>query len=312
MFQKPFDKPNLEDINPGEALREIVKSIYPLEIDVEQEDNFLKKIDQAISADGEFIQLVYNSTINYLVRRLVNTGAYIKRKNKAEEELYVGLLETSGDGSEAVSFLEALRNSIKEIFSIDGDELEQVISVLLLCLSKRNQDRSINKKKKKRLKNRQTNENGLRCYICGSSLSESGEFDSEEQNSDELLPAQQMMIEHVWPKAMGGSKDDSNLKISCKRCSEHKADYIDSSDFHYEEISLSVHEDSKSFSNEFKNQYKVALWAKSNYGCILCGGKAERTGTLKLLQRNPQDSWHYLNIDSYCEECISGFEISNS
>jgi 5-methylcytosine-specific restriction endonuclease McrA len=125
------------------------------------------------------------------------------------------------------------------------------------------------------------------------------------------LTEDEVQIEHKFPKTMGGSNELSNLKIACEYCNNEKKNYIDASDFHYEHISLSTNDDDESFNLEFKRSYKIALWAKSDYSCVLCGQLTEFIGRLDFVRRNPNDSWHFLNIDAVCERCLTQTEGEN-
>lgn len=113
-----------------------------------------------------------------------------------------------------------------------------------------------------------------------------------------------IQIEHIWPKEMGGKDDDDNLKAACEQCNQSKQSYIDASDFHYEEICLITDKTDNNFETELNWQYRVALWAKNNYECVRCGKPAQYKGTLEFVRSNPNDSWHFLNIDTYCEDHI--------
>ncbi|NJK38818.1 MAG: HNH endonuclease [Oscillatoriales cyanobacterium SM2_3_0] len=139
-------------------------------------------------------------------------------------------------------------------------------------------------KKKDLIKNRIE----ILCYVCGKSLEED-----------------KVEVEHMWPKSMGGITLSSNLKVCCSECNKNKEQYIDASDFHYEQISLGTRKSDDSFEREFRGVYKVALSAKSDYSCSLCGQPVEVVGRLNFVQRNPNDSWHFLNIDGICNSCIS-------
>ena len=61
-----------ENNNPGEQLREILKFLYLITQNKEQnkESSFVFNIDYAFKADGSFSQLLYDSSINYLVKLL--------------------------------------------------------------------------------------------------------------------------------------------------------------------------------------------------------------------------------------------------
>ena len=73
-MQKSVDENN---INPGEQLREFLKKLFPADV---KNDSFISRIDYILQADGELIDLVYNSTINYVLRRLIVTADYFQRK----------------------------------------------------------------------------------------------------------------------------------------------------------------------------------------------------------------------------------------
>ena len=107
-----------------------------------------------------------------------------------------------------------------------------------------------------------------------------------------------------WSRAMGGSTIEENLLLACSECNQGKHDYIDASDFHYEEICLvNWDETSDEFINELKREYKLALWSKSSFVCEYCGSKAQDMGRLEFIKKNPNDSWHFLNISVVCPSC---------
>jgi 5-methylcytosine-specific restriction endonuclease McrA len=263
-------------VNPGKELKNSLKEIFPL--DLSRESSFLTEVDNFIKADGDFIRFTYESTINYLLRRIINTSEFLRRRCYLDEN----------DPNPRETFLEKLRLFLREELSIQGHGSDKILIIILRCLDIKSQNRKMNKtRRKKIIKSRIQKAGELFCYICGISLT-----------------TEEVEIEHMWPKTMGGAEDDSNLKVSCKYCNEQKQDYIDASDFHYEEICLPQEEREESFTTDFRRLYKIAVWAKGNYGCVLCGAKSESVGRLKFIRRNPEDSWHFLNIDAYCERCL--------
>lgn len=263
---------NLEDINPGERLRDYLKEIFPLQ--AESKASFVDRIDEGIKAEGELTKLVYESTVNYLLRRLINTAEFLRRRYETDEypESF---------------FIDELRKFLREELRLNSTEVEKIFSMLLVCLSIKKQSRK--HKKKRILKQYLQANNELLCYICGRALVE-----------------EEAQIEHLWPKAMGGLERELNLKIACPQCNCEKWNYIDSSDFHYEEICLIGDEEAndESFQKEFKRVYKIASWSKNNYKCILCDLPTNQVGKLKLVRKNLNDSWHFLNVDAICEKCL--------
>lgn len=276
------------DTNPGRQLQLLLKEIYPP--DSNSKMTFISKIDNAVKAEGKLEELIYDSTINYLVRRLITFADYLNRRyDHRPENEYIGYL----------------RKFIRDETELPQKHIEKILILLMECVKikkKRPTDMTL-----KRIR-RVARTKGESCYICGGSL----EFAtiSEVSNSDNLSDIEKTTsfraaeVDHIWPNAMGGINDDTNLRVSCMRCNKIKMDFIDASDFHYEEISLVSQKGDTHFSNELSHKYKVALWARSNYCCIICGKPATYVGELQFGRRNPNDSWHFLNIDAYCEQHV--------
>ena len=271
-----------ENNNPGEQLRELLTSLYPIVENNEQNaaSSFVFNIDYAFKADGSFSQLLYDSSINYLVRRLINTSAYLKRKYQS-------------DNYPPEKFFDELRKFVEQETRIEETEREKIIVLLQQCLQAKNKKRKSKSKKLQKgriIKNAINTYGELRCYVCGKSLTES---DDKQNNKIE--------IEHYWPQSLGGMTQDFNLKISCSSCNNHKKSYIDFSDFHYEHICLINDKDDVYASREIRKEQKIALWAKNEYSCSVCSRTAAEIGRLSFGRINLNDSWHFLNIQSYCD-----------
>jgi 5-methylcytosine-specific restriction endonuclease McrA len=264
-----------ENRNPGEDLRDLIKELCP--IDLDEEASSLTALDSFIKADGRLAETIYESTINYLTRRLINTAEYLRRRYES-------------DNFPEGAYVEKLRDYLQNQTGIPPSKLEKALILILLCVNIKKQNRKMEKQKRKSFINEYLRSNSdLRCYMCGRSLAEN-----------------EAEIEHVWPKSMGGLERNFNLRISCHECNNVKLSYVDSSDFHYEHISLVNDESMHTFANEFKRQYKIAVWAKSEFQCSLCRRTASEIGRLGFTKINPEDSWHFLNIDAICENCRKG------
>lgn len=287
----------MNDFNPGQQLRDFLKEMYPLDSDyINSADKkfFVDKIDDALIAEGGFTKLVYESSINYIVRRLINTAEYLRRKYESDK-----LSDTFPPGK----FLVELRRFLTDNTRIQSDDAEKILALLNLCVEAKN--KQLKKSRKKRILRAAQSNNELCCYICGEALnSEEVEMENIEeiQIKKDLQSQEKVQIEHIWPRAMGGATEDFNLKVSCSLCNNKKQNYIDASDFHYEQISLISDKDDESFSIEFKKEYKIAIWSKSNYTCSVCGKPALSVGRLNFGRLNPNDSWHFLNIEAYCDK----------
>ena len=259
-----------EDVNPGLELRKLLQRMYPF--DPGTESSFISRVDSAFKAEGSLSKLLHESTMNYLVRRLINTAEFLRRKYES-------------DDFPPGKFVEELRQYLRNETRVRSSDVEKLLAILQSCVAfKKKNRKSI--RKEQFIKRAFPNRVDLLCYICGKSLT-----------------LEEVQIEHEWPKTLGGSNEDFNLKISCCSCNAEKQSYIDGSDFHYEQICLSTNESDESFVKEFKKIYKIALSAKHGYKCALCGQSAEFAGRLNFVRRNLSDSWHFLNIDTICEAC---------
>ncbi len=284
-MQKSMDENN---ISPGQQLREFLKEVFPADV---KDDSFISRIDYILQADRELIDLVYNSTINYVLRRLIVTADYFKRKCKKENK---------GDEK----FLTDLRAFLKEDMHFPEKHIGRIIVLIRECLDKRNAQVSDSTKHNIR---KRAKKNNKACYICGSQLDfdtrkkdsyngDEQDLDTRKKNSYNLAE-----VEHKWPQTMGGASDNFNLEVACSTCNGKKSDHIDASDFHYEKICLVSDEKDKHFSTEMKREYELALWAKREFKCSICGQSAADAGKLKFARKNPNDSWHFLNIEIFCE-----------
>lgn len=262
-------------VNPGEKLRDLLSGM--LRFNPANDTSVFAQIDEMMKANGELALLTYSSLMNYITRRLITVAEYLKRKY-------------NGDDYPSGHYIEKIRDYLKDHTKIPSDQQEKVLALLLECLTARS--RRVRPKVKERMR-RQAQEKGLRCYICG--------CDMDFSLNDKYRAA---VIEHVWPNAMGGASEETNLRVSCKKCSEHKQSYMDSSDFHFEEICLVDEEGSDDFDRKLNRQFKIAIWAKSNYACVLCG-KPASSGSLGFARRDFDDNWHFLNMDAYCDEHLA-------
>jgi hypothetical protein len=316
--------------SPGERLKDLLKKLIPLKRDTE---NFVSYIDDILKADTEFEYIVYESCINYLLRRLITTATFFKKK-------YTNDFYTSG------RYTTELRRFLEKETRFDKTRVEEILTLLQECLEIKESYFSSHTKNRL-LKNQK------KCYICGTDLLKNnnvlqtvnfaeitgGKLDviqkeqyfsinikhitkigmnnpsdgkkltvsvpmDGELNTTTIYSPYSPEVEHIWPRAMGGTSDEENLALSCSECNGDKQDFIDASDFHYEEICLAnCDETSDEFKMEFKRNYKLALWSKSNFKCEICDLKAEDLGQLEFIRKNPNDSWHFLNISVLCRSC---------
>lgn len=263
--------------SPGLLLREELARIYPY--DPNERAAFITRFDDGLLADGRLSRLIYDSTLNYFLRRLITVAEYFKRK----------YYDTTGSEFE---YWSQLRFYLREYTRIPHSDIERVFTLLRMCVSERNRSPSPGTRNSIIRDARNRN---ARCYICGREV-------TYDRNAIDLT-GQKAEIEHVWPKALGGSNNETNLKIACERCNKIKADYIDYSDFHYEEVCGVTDENMSNFETDFGWNYRVAVLSKSDFVCSVdgCNRSARLYGELQLQRIDPFDSWHFLNVEAYCD-----------
>lgn len=331
------------DRNPGRELQGFLKRIFPFDI-MQKSTDFLTNMDAGINAEGQFTALVYESCINHIVRRLIIAADTIKEiTNKTYKE-----------GLQTFRFVEDLRSYLEMHLMTSEDEREVVLSLLMACLE--NQGKPISKGTKNKIR-KEAQEANLGCYICGCEL-----------NYQDPNRANYAEFEHVWPNRLGGASTYINVRLACATCNRIKRNYIDASDFHYEQICLmedieelekkeqealaealaeaeseitrlaQIAEEARvkaasvvgvdaveeaisatvsllnarkrkvNIYTEFRREYKIALWAKHDYKCKKCGEDISVVGRLRFRRSDVNDSWHFLNINGYCETCLNGLQ----
>lgn len=253
--------------SPGYLLQKFFKEKF------NDNEKTLREIDDHLYEEGELLHHMNMSGINYLIRRLINTAEFYKRKYdpaKFSQTLY----------------LDKLREFLEYNTRFNEQEVDTIITYCINSIDTKRQQRKGTKRKILKVGKESGN---ARCYICGKELI----FEYDDAYSAE--------VEHIWPLVVGGNSEESNLKLSCKKCNKAKDYYIDSSDFHFEEITLFNLESDPNFNSAFKWKFRVAVWAKSNYSCLICQRPAEK-GELNFSRENKNDSWHFLNINTYCDK----------
>jgi 5-methylcytosine-specific restriction endonuclease McrA/ribosomal protein S14 len=261
----------MDDINPGENLVSLLKKLYP-----QNSPAFLRKMDSDLMCEGEFENIVFMSCINYIARRLITTAGYFHRK-----------FPPTTYGPER--YRSELRRHLKDYTRLKDDAIASLTRTLDECLSV--SEDYPTEHEIKRIK-RDARNGGRNCYICGTTL---------DYQSPNLWNT--ASIDHKWPRAMGGSSEMSNLEVACRKCNNDlKRNFVDASDFHFEEISL-VSASSEEYNRKEKNRhYEVAIFVKNQYRCAVCGQPAHRVGQLHMGRIDLSDSWHFLNLTAYCSE----------
>lgn len=285
MPRKKHRSRNPEEINPGERLAEVLRELYPLDKD---RGSFLADIDHDLQAEGELLQLTYDSIVFYLVRRLIVTAEFYKRqvKNQYSDSYTEEILK------------QELMSHLKFRTEISEQKRQNIVELLLLCLRVRNN--TVTQYRKDTIR-RRNSAIGTKCYLCGGEIDYDSRIrvrpnppDDANEDNDLEIPSNLFAVEHKWPNSMGGLNEGENLIPACENCNDQKHDIIDTADHHYEHISL--------VKPSFNLLQKIAVWSKSEYRCEVCGKEATYVGELKIGRKFPDDGWHFLNLAAYCDK----------
>ena len=163
---------------PGADLLEIVEQIVP------RGRRFAGAVDTLLRADGEFEELLYQSTIMYVVRRLVRSAQYVDRKLK--------------DGNDREVYAQ-LRQLLRDEYSLE-EHLEPVLSLLMLALQCGRA--SISERDKTAIEKEARRSDRYRCYLCGADFIPDGPGASPHSH------------EHHWPKTVGGVSTPDNIRLA--------------------------------------------------------------------------------------------------
>ena len=259
-------------LTPGEKLRDLLMNCFPRRFGT---NSFITDIGGAIFAEEEFAEYLYMSSINYLVRRLITTSRFLRQR-------------CDPDRMNTRVFIEEIRAFLKHDTNLPRTRIERFVA--LLTDAEEAAIRRLTATQMAKTKRDARKRGETKCYMCGVELNfdTEGQYDSAE-------------IEHIWPLALGGTNDDDNLTMACHSCNQSKRSFINASDYHYEEICLHTDESDPHFRNELSRDYRVALWARNGFTCATCESPAQSVGRLRFRRRNQRDSWHFFNVDAYCD-----------
>jgi 5-methylcytosine-specific restriction endonuclease McrA len=265
------------DFNPGQRLYKYLQSILPGSVAVSgnTSEHFVSKSDRILNLSGSFIAMSYDSCVIHLLRRLITGATWVKRKCDRFEH---GQAE----------FIRDLRNFVSTRYLLPSADVEFVCVLLFECV-RASEAKVSSGFSRQMLRDVMAKE--CRCYICGCvlTLTENDRAHAE--------------IEHVWPRSLGGSSSPENLRLACFDCNKKKKDYIDASDYHFERMCCTVIDRSDaSFGRALYADFRLAVLAKTDYCCSVCGQGPLDVGSLKFVRRNRDDAWHLLNVDAVCDK----------
>jgi|SRR5579883_185786 len=265
------------DDNPGSLICDLLREIIPAPGN--DRSSFVHRADEFAGANGELESLIHESTIHYLLRRLITFARYLYRKRRAE-----GLLDWER------LFLEDLRKRLVDRFSTPERLLEKFVSLLGAAVRTAEAESRAKGEKREAQKDFKRGET-LRCYICG-----------------EVYTENDLTHEHVWPRTVGGADARHNFKPACTACNNMKADALGAPDFHYERmsyISLTYEDLKRREWGKEKNRAWLAMQSRTDFRCAHCKKPAVFVGGLQLARLDRDDNWHFLNVAAFCPHHLS-------
>lgn len=244
--------------HPGKELFELLKHILPPTAD------FPKRVDELLQADGTFVQLLYESTLLYVLRRLIRTAQFIDRYNRTDRELY-----------------SHLRQQLRDEYSLN-DKVELVLSLLVLAVQCGRDD--VTGGERASIEETTLRAGSFRCYLCGRDFI---------QNSQ--------THEHHWPRTLGGVSRPENVRLACNECNNLKGEIVPESDVHYEHLTIKTVPGDVSFLTEFNKYFRLAVQLKSKSKCAICSMTVSRYGPMRAGRLDTSQPWHYLNVVLFCD-----------
>ena len=253
--------------SPGQELRD-----YLLELYMNEKSDSIRKMDDDWRHSGDLYSLFIKSAVNYLTRRILKAASVVSHTYSAR--------------SNKPMFAFKMKEYLKDMTRYNDDIIECVVKKCMLSMCEA--ETSYTTKMRKRMMRKKANN----CYMCGCELVFSNK--PVENDNDATL-------DHLWPNSLGGSNESFNLENSCKKCNELKGDFIDGSDYHFEQI---AHRAIKvdDFIEKRSRIEERAIWAYSDYKCCVCEIPAKHSGELFIGRKDQDDIWHFLNLATYCEK----------
>jgi hypothetical protein len=267
---------------PGPALFAALKAAVGSTVEREQVVNFSSLIFGVNSPSD----LLLDSCIYYLVRRLIHFGGYklqeLRSQQLPETDLKTHIEDYVG------------RNLRLNFTPLERAKIETLVGMCVLEAEK-----ELTEGQKKAALRIARDANITSCYVCGRTLT-FGPFD---QSIAEAEKSSWVEIEHRFPRCLGGTNSQPNLALACKACNKAKADYAGFPDFHYEYMSTRHREVETDFKKYLRGDMRVAVKLAGDSKCFSCEKTADVVGGLFLGRKDSDDHWHFLNMAPFCAGC---------
>jgi hypothetical protein len=260
---------------PGERLYKWLAERYSPKPDASTD--WISQIASDFNA-RELESLIHQSTLLMMLRRLLANAEWYKRRYSA-----MGL-----DNYEEKFEQDYLRYHL----SFAPREARQLSNLVYRALDASGQGipRSIATRIKDRSEQRKQP-----CELCGKSINYA---------STSSTDPDRFSLDHIWPSSLGGSSDESNLRVACGGCNAFRQNYVNASDTHYEHLHAKLLESDESFPKEVNRIFRLAIHLQSNFSCKRCDRPASQFAEgLQLEPRSRNENHNIFNSISICADC---------
>jgi NAD-dependent SIR2 family protein deacetylase len=221
-------------------------------------------------------ELLYNSTIIMMMRRLLANGEWYRNRYE----------NTNFEPEEKFE-----KEYLRYYLSFSAGDARQLATLIFRALDSSRQKISITTRRKIKAHGERQQ---MPCEICGREI----DYQTEEN------PPNKFSIDHIWPSSLGGTSEESNLRIACKICNDYRQNTVNTADSHYEHMHVHIEEDDESFLNQFDNRFRLAVLMKTDSTCEYCGKPvASRPDNTNFDTRSKAENHNIFNTITVCSAC---------
>lgn len=263
-------------IAPGQQLYRWLVDRYPRA----EPANWVQKIG-ADFPDPDLEQLLYESTIVMLLRRLLANGERHRR-------LYGDAAERQFKTNYLSRHL-AMSTCAPEVSALVFKSLEAADQDIPRSLSNRLRTEYL------RLR--------ARCALCARSI-DYGLTSIPNDPTYDPLQDFAFSLDHIWPSSLGGPSEEWNLRPAHRSCNSRRSDMLGGVDSHYERFHVKVPDSDASYAADFDNLRRLAVRARTHFCCAMCDVDANRTTRdFAFSRRNEVEGDNIINTQWLCEGC---------
>ena len=134
-------------------------------------------------------------------------------------------------------------------------------------------------------------------------------FKKEHTKAHQNFNESVMEIEHNFPKSWGGSKNLTNLYVSCHRCNQNKKDitfYSEYSISRFFSNKMCMSEAAKSLHSKLGAEAILSLKMKQNFKCINddCSNYFNSSKSFYIVKIDNKKGFYFFNLQIECYDCL--------